>query len=298
MIIYEANHNFIFKEDFIFKEVRCVVRKVNDVSLNQRFVETDDEEEARELLRRLFRAHYQTVFDIVNRRRWKHPDTVVDPDEITSTTFLKAFNKRKQIGEPEKLVEWLVTVAKNLMIDKIRKSRQKRNLEIVRLDNLSISERSAPSATSLSETYAERAEAKQLLEAQLLLLLQDQDREIVDLLIDELRPKEIAEVINSTSEADKKKTAGAVQKKLERIGKWVIPIVHNLGALINCLPEAKDRKIMERHFNRQSLSEITKALGVSRVTVEKTVNRVIAGWKKAARDNPADPVSAMVKKER
>lgn len=90
-------------------------------------------------------------------------------------------------------------------------------------------------------------------------------------------------------------TAGAVQKKLERIGKWVIPIVHNLEALINCLPEAEDRKIMERHFDRQPLSEITEALGISRATVEETVKRVIADWKKAAKDNPADPVSKMVK---
>ena len=163
-------------------------------------------------------------------------------------------------------------------------------MAVAPVDSFSINERSAPYATSLAETDAEQAEAEQLLEAQLLLLLEDQDREIVDLLIDELRPKEIAEVITST--------AGAVQKKLERIGKWVIPIVNNLEALINCLPKAKDRKIMERYFDRQRLSEITEALGVSRATVEETVKRVIADWKKAAKNNPADSVSAMVKKER
>ena len=278
MIIYEANHNLIFKG------VRHIVRKVNDISLNRRFVETDDEEEA---CRLLFNAYYKIVFNTIDRRRWNHPDTVVDPDAITSETFIKAFNKRKQIGEPEKLLEWLVKVAKNLMIDEIRKSRRKRRLEVVRLESLSISERSAPYATSLAETDAERTEAERVLEAQLLLLLQDQDREIVDLLIDKLRPKEIAGVITST--------AGAVQKKLERIGKWVIPIVHNLGALINCLPEAKDRKIMERYFDRQPLSEITEALGVSRATLEETVERVIAQWEKAAKNNPTDPVSEMVK---
>lgn len=55
---------------------------------------------------------------------------------------------------------------------------------------------------------------------------------------------------------------------------------------------------MERYFDRQPFSEITKALGISHATVEKTVERVIADWKKAAKDNPTDPVSAMVKKER
>ena len=109
------------------------------------------------------------------------------------------------------------------------------------------------------------------------------------LLLDGVKPKKIAEVVTSTAEA--------VQKKWERIRKWLIPIAHNLEALINCLPEAKDRKIMERYFDRQPLSEITKAFGVSRATVEETVKRVIADWKKAAKDNPTDPVSAMVKKE-
>ena len=55
---------------------------------------------------------------------------------------------------------------------------------------------------------------------------------------------------------------------------------------------------MQRYFDRQPLSEITKALGISRANVEKTVKRVIADWKKAAKDNPTDPISAMVKKER
>ena len=61
---------------------------------------------------------------------------------------------------------------------------------------------------------------------------------------------------------------------------------------------ATNRWIMERYFDGQSFSEITEALGVSRSTIEETVKRVIAQWKKAAKDNPKDPVSAMVKKER
>ena len=263
---------------------------MNDVSLNQQFVETDDEEEACLLFSQIFNAHYETVFDTIDRRRWNHPDTVVDPDEITSDPFIKAFNKRKQIGEPEKLLEWLVRVAENLMIDAIRKSRQKRHLEIVSLDSQSISEKSTRYATSLAEIDAEQAEVNRDLVAQLLRLLEGQDREIVDLALDGLKPKEIAERIGSTSEV--------VQKKLERTRKWLIPIVPNLEALINCLPKAKDRKIMQRYLGGQPISEITEALGISRATLKKTVKRVIGQWKKAAKDNPADPVSEMVKMER
>ena len=215
--------------------------------------------------------------------RWNHPDTVVDPDEITSDTFIKAFNKRKEIQEPEKLLEWLVKVAENLMIDEIRRSRQKRRLAVVPLGSLSNSERE----TLIAGTDAE---AKEVLEAQLFCLLQDQDREIVDLLLDGLKSKEIAETIDSTSEA--------VQKKWERVRKWLIPIASNLDALIKCLLEKKERKIMERYLDGQPLSEITEALGISRSNVEKTVKRVIAQWKKAVKQNPTDPVSAMVKKRR
>ena len=255
---------------------------MNDVRLNRRFVETDDEEEA---CRLLFNAYYETVFNTVKTRRWNHPDTVVDLDAITSDTFIKAVKMRKELQEPEKLLEWLIKVADNLMIDAIRRSRQKRLLAVIRLDSPSVSE-----GTRLAETDAEYTEANQDLEAQLFRLLQDQDREIVDLLLDRLKPKEIAKTIDSTPEA--------VQKKWERIRKWLIPIAHNLEALINCIPEEKDRWIMERYFDRQPLSEITEALGISHATVEKTVKRVIADWKKVAKDNPTDPVSAMVKKER
>ena len=260
----------------------CIVRKVNDVRLNRRFVETDDEEEA---CRLLFNAYYETVFNTVKTRRWNHPDTVVDLDAITSDTFIKAVKMRKELQEPEKLLDWLIKVADNLMIDEIRRSRQKRLLAVISLDGPSVSE-----GTMLAETDAEYTEANQDLEVQLFRLLQDQDREIVDLLLDGLKPKEIAKTIDSTPEA--------VQKRWERIRKWLIPIACNLEDLVDCLPEENDRKIMERYFAGQSLSEITEALGTSRSTVEKTVKRVRAQWKKAARDNPTDPVSAMAKKRR
>lgn len=285
VIIYKASHNFISEE------MGSVVGKVNDVSLNRRFVETDDEEEARELLRLLFNAHYKNVLDIIDKRRWNHPDTVVDPDEITSATFLKAFNKRKQIGEPEKLFEWLVTAAKNLMIDKIRIARQKRRLAVETVGTFFHVEKKQPFATSLAETDAEQAEAEREQIAQLLCLLEGPDREIVVSMRDGLSQKAIAQNMDTTP--------GAVEKRWKRLKIWAAPILHHLEALIDCLPKKRDRNVMERYFlDVQPFSEITEALGISHATVEETVERVIADWKKAAKDNPTDPVSAMVKKER
>ena len=272
---------------------------MNDVRLNRRFVETDDEEEARELLRLLVNAYYKDV-NTINRRRSNHPDTVVDPDEITNNTFLIAFNKRKQIGEPEKLVEWLIRVAENLMIDAIRRSRQEKHLPTTSLDGPpSVSEREAlytsmRDASMRAETDIARTGAYRYREEQLLRLLtyMDKDREIVVLARDErLNPAQIAERVGST--------AKAVQKRQERLIKWTNPVMQHLDALIDCLLDEKDRNVMERYFlDQQSFSEITEALGIPRSTVEETVERVIKDWKKAAKDNPTDPVSAMVKKEK
>lgn len=278
----------------------CIVGKVNDVRLNRQFVETDDEEEARELLRLLVNAYYKDVFNTINRRRSNHPDTVVDPNGITNNTFLIAFNKRKKIGEPEKLLEWLIRVANNLMIDAIRRSHQEKHLPTTSLDGPpSVSEREAlytsmRDASIRAETDIVQTEAYRYREEQLLRLLtyMDKDREVVVLARDErLNPAQIAERNGSTAEA--------VQKRQERLIKWTNPVIQHLDALIDCLPETNDRKIMERYFlDQQSFSEITEALGISRATIEETVERVIKDWKKAAKDNPTDPVSAMVKMER
>ena len=264
---------------------------MNDVSLNRQFVETDDEEEAGRLL---FNVYYKIVFNTVDRRRQNHPDTVVDPGEITSDTFIKALEKRKEIQEPEKLVEWLKRVAENLMIDAIRRSRQKRRLPSTSFDGLSVSEGEALYASMRAETDTARTEAYRYREEQLLRLLtyMDKDREIVVLARDErLNPAQIAERVDSK--------AGSIQKRQERLIKWTNPVMQNLDALIDCLLDEKDRNIMERYFlGLESLSEITQAMGIPRSAVEKRVKRVIADWKKAAKDNPTDPVSAMVKKER
>ena len=260
---------------------------MNDVSLNRRFVETDDDEEADQLLSLPFNAYYKIVFKAVSRMRRNHPDTIVDPDEITSDTFIIAFKKRKEIQEPEKLVEWLVRIAENLMIDEIRKSGQKRRLPVVSVGTVFDVEEEESFASTLVETDTEQVEAHRYLVARLLRLLQDTDREIVALKGAELSAKEIAELIGST-------TPEAAQQRWERIRKWLKPIARNLDALINCLRKEKDRWIIERYLDGQPLSVITEALGVSPATVERTVKRVRAQWKTAARENPTDPVSTMV----
>ena len=260
---------------------------MNDVSLNRRFLETGDIE----AFTLLFKKYYPIVYAHVGRMMRNHPDPAVDADDITSETFTKAFNKRKEIREPEKLLGWLLATARNLTIDEIRNSeRQMRYLAVESFDNLSVGERDAPFVSTSAKTDTERTEAHRYLVAQLLHLLPNKDREIVELMLDGLRPREIAKTIGLTS--------GSVQKRWERIRIWLQPIALNLDPLMNRLPEVNDRKIMERYLDGEPLSEIAKAIGISRSDVEARVKRVIAKWKKAAEENPTDPIAAMVNDER
>ena len=266
--------------------------KVDNVSINRQFLETDDEDEE-EACVLLFNTHHKAVFAKIDGMMRNHPDPAVAAEDITQETFIQAFKERKTLREPEKLRGWLLTIAKNLTLNEIRNAERRRragNSPLESLDSLSISEREARYVTSLAETNAEQAEAERYLVRQLLCLLQGKDREVVAFMYEGFTIQEIAAAIDATPDA--------VQKRLERIRKWLIPIARNLDALINCLPAEKDRKVMERYLDEQPLSEIAKAIPTSRSKVEETVERVIADWKKAVKENPTDPVSAMVKKER
>ena len=263
---------------------------MHDVSINRQFLETDDEEKACELL---FNTYHKAVFAKIDRMMRHHTDPAVDAEDITQDTFIKAFKERNTLREPEKLLGWLLTIATNLTLNEVRDAKRRRKTGytfLESLDSLSVSEGSAPYATSLAETEAKQAEIERELKAKLLRLLQGKDRKVAKLKLEGAKIDEIAETAGSTAEA--------VQKRWERILKWLKSIAPNLDALINCLPEEKDKKIMERYLDGQPLSEIMTALGISRSTIEKTVKRVIADWRKAAKDNPTDPVSAMVKKDR
>jgi hypothetical protein len=88
---------------------------VNNVSLNRRFVETDDEEEA---CRLLFNEYYETVFNAIDRMLGNHSDLPVDADDITGETFTKAFYKRKEIRYVISIV--LTIIAGLLEADVIR----------------------------------------------------------------------------------------------------------------------------------------------------------------------------------
>ncbi len=264
--------------------------KVDDVRINRQFLETDDEEEACELL---FNTYHKAVFAKIDRMMRDHPDPAVAAEDMTQETLIKALEKRKTLREPEKLRGWLLTIAKNLTLNEIRNAEKRRRAgdsPLESIDNLSIGEREARYATSLAETDAEQAEAIQYLVRQLLCLLQGKNRKVVELKILEVETEEIAETVGLSTEA--------VQKRWERALGWLIPIARNLDALLDCLPEEKDRWVMERYLDEQPLSEIAKAIPTSRSKVEETVKRVIKQWKKATEENPTDPVSAMVKKER
>ena len=233
--------------------------------------------------------YYKGVFAKIDGMMRNHPDPAVDAKEITQETFIKAFKKRDQVREPEKLQGWLLTIASNLTLNEIRNAKGRRQVGhtfLESLDSLSALEREARHATSLAETDAEQAEANRYLVRQLLCLLQGKDRKVVELKLAGAEIEEIAEAVGPTVEA--------VQKRWERVLEWLIPIALNLDALVGYLPEEKDRWIMERHLDGQSLSVIAKAIPTSCSTVEKTVKRVIKWWKKAAAENPTDPVSAMV----
>ena len=259
---------------------------------NEEFLEADgdNEERAFELL---FNTYHQIVFNKIDKMMRDHLDPAVDADDITNETFIKAFKKRHQVREPEKLLGWLLTIAENLTRNEIRDAGRRRragDLSLESFDSLSIGERDAHYATSLSETDAEQVEANKYLARQFLCLLQGKDRKVAALKFEGAEIDEIAETVGPTAEA--------VQKRWERILEWAVPIVLNLEKLVDCLPEENDRKIMERYLDEQPLSDIAKAVGISLATVEKTVERVIAQWKKAAKENSTDPVSAMVKNER
>lgn len=265
--------------------------KVDDISINLQFLETDDEEEACELL---FNTYHKAVFAKIDRMMQDHPDPAVAAEDIMQETFIKAFKKRHEVREPEKLSGWLLTIARNLTLNEIRNAERRRqagNSPLQSLDNPSIGESEAPFATFLAETDAEQTEAIRYLMRQLLCLLQGKDRKVAELKLAGAETEEIAETVGPTAEA--------VQKRWERVLEWLMPIALNLEALMNCLSEEKDRWVMERYLDEQSLSEIAKAIvGISRSEVEETVKRVIKQWKEAAKENPTDPVSAMVKKER
>ncbi len=123
----------------------------------------------------------------------------------------------------------------------------------------------------LAARQAQQTENRQYLLTGLLRLLSDKDREIVEYMLDSLKPKQIAEKVGSTAEA--------VQKRRERILKWLQPIAQQLDELLENFSEP-EQKIMERYLDNQPLETISEKSGVSPTDVEMCVKRVIKQWKK------------------
>ena len=264
---------------------------MDNVSLNRQFLEADGNDEEKECTL-LFNTYHKVVFETIDKMMRNHSDPAVDADDLTSETFIQAFKKRDEVREPEKLLGWLLSIARNLTLNEIRNAKRRRRIGdsfLESLENHSTSGREAHHASLLMETDVAQIEADRYLMEQLRCLLSDKDRVVVDSMHDGFSRKEIAETIHSTP--------GAVQKRWERIRKWLRPIGLHLDTLVDCLP-AEDRKIMERYLDGQPLLEIAKAIGISGSAVEERVKRVIAQWKKAAEENPTDPVSAMVHNKR
>lgn len=242
---------------------------MNDNDLNRQFWETGSEE----ALNLLMQKHYEPIRASVT----KIIENPHDADEITNQTFLKAFNKRETIKYPDKLVGWLYTTAKNAAIDHIRAREQEVNRmsEFVSLDNVD-GERVSAEASMLAAQQAQQTETERYLLRRLLRLLPEKDLEVVEHLLDDLKPKQIAEAIGSTAEA--------VQKRLERIFKWLRPIAHQLDELIDNLP-SQERKIMERYLDNQPLKEISEKEGISPHDIEVCAKRVIKRWKRTVTQN-------------
>ena len=99
----------------------------------------------------------------------------------------------------------------------------------------------------------------------------NKDREIIEYLLDGLKPKQIAEEIGSSAEA--------VQKRWERMREWLQPIAQQLDELLDSLPP-QEQKVMERYLDNQPIKEISEKLGISPTDVETCVKRVIRQWKK------------------
>ena len=249
-------------------------REIEDGALHRWFLETGSEEALRLLMQKYYNPICSHVFAILKDHQ--------DADEITNETFLKAFNERETIKYPDKLVSWLYKTAKNAAIERLR-ARQRdvhQMPDLVSLDNLD-AEREAAAASIFAAQQAQQIETQietdQYLLTSLLRLLTEKDREVVEYLLDGLKPKQIAEVIDSTPEA--------VQKRWERILKWLSPIAHGLDELLNNL-SSQERKIMERYLDNQPLKEISEKLGISLTNVEVCVKRVIKQWKKSTRQTP------------
>ena len=120
-----------------------------DDILHRRFLETGCEHDLNLLMQKYedrIRAH---VFDVLKDHQ--------DADEVTNETFLKLFNKRETIKDPNKLLGWLYITAYRSAVDYKRKREGANAFETVSLDDEDDENNAA--AALLAEQEARQAEA-------------------------------------------------------------------------------------------------------------------------------------------
>ncbi len=253
----------------------------NDMTVNRCFLETEDEEEA---CRLLFDTYYKKTFDIAHKMLRCFPYIAIDADDITAETFTKAFTHRKNIRNPANLAGWLITVARNLIVDKVR--RMETETQGCSIERLSGQESEVHFASHCAETDSRAAEESLYRLERAVRLLRGPDREIIESKRDGLPMAEIAKNLALTH--------NAAQKRWERLLAWLQPVAIHLDDLVDALPAATDRKIMERYLDNQPVSEIGKSVGTSDDCVARQIEVIIACWKRAGQRNPDDPVSTML----
>ncbi|MBQ8318387.1 MAG: RNA polymerase sigma factor [Lachnospiraceae bacterium] len=141
-------------------------------------------------LRLIYEAYVKLIYSVVY-------DTVgskEDAEDITSDFFIKLIRVADTYkkGSPHKT--WLVTIAKNMAIDHIRK----RSREVLEIDNSNEDDDNAPrqwadqSAASVEDSVSLKSDM-----AQAMATLNPREREVVDLkLVGQFKFKEIAEMLN------------------------------------------------------------------------------------------------------
>ena len=244
------------------------MREINldDDKLHRRFLETGCEHDLK-----LIMEKYEDRIRIRVMEILKDPQ---DVEEVTNETFFKLFNKRETIKDPNRLLGWLYITAYRSAVDYKRRREGKYVFEFSSLDDED--GENVAAASMREEERKKEAEALRYQLERLLRLLSKKDREIVEYRRDGLRPKQIAEAIDSTQEA--------VQKKWERLLEWLPPVADQLDELLDDLPP-QDQKVMERYLDDQPIEEISRSLVISPTDIETCVKRVIRKWKKIAKSN-------------
>jgi RNA polymerase sigma-70 factor (ECF subfamily) len=101
-----------------------------------------------ERLTSLFDAHADSVFNVAWRTLW----SVADAEDVTQTTFLRAFSRIDQLRQPDRARPWLLQIAYHSALEVLRRRRD------VPTDPAMLPDRSTDespeSATIRSETLA------------------------------------------------------------------------------------------------------------------------------------------------